>query len=580
MTSTWLRRSFFWWWCIPLVAVCTFGLGWWGFREYFSTPGLQRPPSDGDSVYRALQIFFLNWEPLVHPIPWQLQVARFLGAFVALSAVFAALWELFHERLRRLILRWFYRRHVVLCGLGQGGVELVTNLRNRGRRVVVIESQEGHPGLGPCREQRAMVLIGSPSDPWNLREARIDRAEMLLSLFQDDAASIETFVQAHHLCAGREAGSLRCVLQVFDHEIRDLLRRHPTLHNPQAPTRLNLFNLLDVGAQVMLQESPVLYATPEPRRFLMVGMGWLGQTLLVRLARGWRVDQLDGHPTPAGGRKVIVIDRDTAGLEARLRNACPSLAGVCQLDVQEPMDVQGEKFQAGKFLPQQDTGNTVDAAFVCLPDDRLALLTAFRLRERFGPRVPLIVSMTSREGLAQLLAAQTDPHIHVIGLRELTCTLHLVTTATEEMLAREVHRDYVQDQMRRDPNWPANPSMVPWHQLPEGLQESNRQAAADVWRKLEEIHWEAIPVREVRELRRLPEDDVDRLARQEHERWYRERWDAGWRYGEVKDVERKLSPSLVDYDKLPEAAKETNRAAVRRIPVWLARAGFEIRVAK
>ena len=36
-----------------------------------------------------------------------------------------------------------------------------------------------------------------------------------------------------------------------------------------------------------------------------------------------------------------------------------------------------------------------------------------------------------------------------------------------------------------------------------------------------------------------------------HERWMKERLEAGWRYGETKDVDAKTHPCLVSFDQLP-----------------------------
>ncbi len=192
-----------------------------------------------------------------------------------------------------------------------------------------------------------------------------------------------------------------------------------------------------------------------------------------------------------------------------------------------------------------------------------------------------MVAMTSCNGLGRLLAPEVTANLHLIDLHDLAGTMHLVTTAATEMLAREIHRDYVQDQYHRDPNWARNQAMVPWHLLSEDWRKANREQAAHVEAKLRMLGCEAVPVREVRRLLEWKEDEkdneVERLARAEHERWCEERKASGWRWGKVKDVARKLTPYLVDYKDLPDGIKETNRATVRRIPVWLAKAGFEIR---
>jgi hypothetical protein len=66
------------------------------------------------------------------------------------------------------------------------------------------------------------------------------------------------------------------------------------------------------------------------------------------------------------------------------------------------------------------------------------------------------------------------------------------------------------------------------------------------------------------------------LAEGEHQRWYDERTAAGWTYGAQRDDARKHNPLLRPWPDLDEAARDTNRAAVRAWPSMLARAGFEL----
>lgn len=43
----------------------------------------------------------------------------------------------------------------------------------------------------------------------------------------------------------------------------------------------------------------------------------------------------------------------------------------------------------------------------------------------------------------------------------------------------------------------------------------------------------------------------DMTPEQSHENWLREKYDTGWKYGEVKDPEAKTHPCIQSYDKLP-----------------------------
>lgn len=72
-------------------------------------------------------------------------------------------------------------------------------------------------------------------------------------------------------------------------------------------------------------------------------------------------------------------------------------------------------------------------------------------------------------------------------------------------------------------------------------------------------------------------EEVELLARLEHERFVEERLRDGWSYSPgPKDVDRKTSPYLAPYDQLPEEVREMNRISVRELPMLLTTAGLQI----
>ena len=68
-----------------------------------------------------------------------------------------------------------------------------------------------------------------------------------------------------------------------------------------------------------------------------------------------------------------------------------------------------------------------------------------------------------------------------------------------------------------------------------------------------------------REVRELPAELTEALARKEHESWMKERTDNGWKYGPKKDAQRKLSPYLVPWEELSEDVRQLDRNAVGNI---------------
>ena len=118
--------------------------------------------------------------------------------------------------------------------------------------------------------------------------------------------------------------------------------------------------------------------------------------------------------------------------------------------------------------------------------------------------------------------------------------------------------------------------MVPYDELPESLKKSCRVAAEDISQKLQKSGYGIRPVTGEPHLHDFTFDEIERMAKEEHERWVNERLAADWRLGPGRDIANKISPYLVPYDRLEDPVKELDRSAVRNIPKLLANAGFEI----
>lgn len=109
--------------------------------------------------------------------------------------------------------------------------------------------------------------------------------------------------------------------------------------------------------------------------------------------------------------------------------------------------------------------------------------------------------------------------------------------------------------------------------LPADLRESSIAYISSIHTKLETLGYEVLPAGSCypdRCVNAFTASEIECLAILEHRRWLKERQQAGWRYGEEKNVESKYSPYMVPWEELPDRAKEWNRSAVRSIPALLA----------
>jgi hypothetical protein len=69
---------------------------------------------------------------------------------------------------------------------------------------------------------------------------------------------------------------------------------------------------------------------------------------------------------------------------------------------------------------------------------------------------------------------------------------------------------------------------------------------------------------------------TERLSRNAHEVWAQQRMADGWRWGPQRDDARKLHPSLVPYEELPESEKIYDRSTSMETVKAILALGFRI----
>jgi RyR domain len=146
-----------------------------------------------------------------------------------------------------------------------------------------------------------------------------------------------------------------------------------------------------------------------------------------------------------------------------------------------------------------------------------------------------------------------------------------------ERLARAVHEEYVQSRLAEGGHASDDPSLGSWDRLPETLKASNRSQAEHIETKLHAIGCALVPIHGVEAAQfDFTDDEIEILARMEHDRWVEERLRSGWQYGSARDVRTRRSPYLVPWEELSEKIRDLDRETVHRLPRHAARTGQQI----
>jgi uncharacterized membrane protein len=151
-----------------------------------------------------------------------------------------------------------------------------------------------------------------------------------------------------------------------------------------------------------------------------------------------------------------------------------------------------------------------------------------------------------------------------------------VNVQVTERLAQAIHETYSavyqvsapQGQVPGDA-----PFLGPWSELPEEFKESNRAQAREIGERLAKIDCLVVPADDPAPAFAFDDDEVQLLARLEHERWMDKATAQGFRFGPARG--ERTRPDLVPWERLSDETRTRNLQSVRRIPVMLDHVGFQ-----
>ena len=559
------------WWLMLLGVIAVFILGYIGFLKAGKTLFT-------DILYRIFQLFVLSFDATI-TLNLELELARWLAPAIAAYTAAKALAVIFREQFQLLKLR-FLRNHIIICGLGNKGLLLSLKFKDYGYNIVAIELDEENDNIKECRDINITVLIGNAAAPYILRRVGLNRAKSLFSLCGQDSINVEVAVQVRKLLISKRDKPLTCVVHITDPKLCRLIKEREFETEKKDDFRLEFFNLFDQAVKSMTSTFPPFDYKKESHssvpHLLIVGAGKMGESLLVHTAKKWM--DLPGRNNEK--IKISIIDKEAEKKQKLFYLRYPRLKEICEIIPRE-MDIESPQFEEGKFLFSNSGECNLTIIYICLDNDSFALSTALTLYQRLRLYdIPIVVRMNSETGIAQLLQGESHGlgRLHGFGLLDRVLDPELMLMGTHEILARAIHEEYLNAQFEKGETLESNPSLVSWDELPETLKDSNRRQADFLGVKLGVIGCYIIPMTDWNaEPIEFNSEEIEKMAKMEHEDWVEERQKDGWKYTPgPKDIKKKKISSLIPWEELSEEEKEKDRNPVRNIPGFLAKAGFQI----
>ena len=551
------------WLGIAVAGALAAGLGLWGHWIYFQSQG--NPGGILDAIYLTFQLFTFKFAGEPGPKPWSLEVARFLAPAVTSYALIWALLRVLGQRWQL----WRLKGHVVICGLGRKGVFLAKNHLRSGKRVVIIEADEGNDWIEVCRGLGAVVLNGDAADEDMLRQARVNSASRLIAVCKRDAVNIEIARLAHALVAKGRAhslGPLQCLIHIVNLKWCASFRSLGVFDGAAAAFAPSTFNFFENSARALFNEHPLdreLIRPEDPRQvhLVVVDCNNMAEALV---AQAIRVAHFANIMRP----RITVIDPRADMAQARFFAQFPQAMRAADLEFMTGT-AQDPAIRQDLVTWAEDCKRMVTVA-ICTQDETAAMETALTLPAELRERgIPVCVRLADETGIAGVLerARQTLGLYH-FGTIPDGCQIG----DDLDRQARAFHEVYLAQARHDGKAVGQDAALLPWEELDAGFKDSNRQLADHIGAKLRAIGCVAVPAKDAPGGAdfAFTVEEVEILAKMEHARWCADRFMAGWKLG-TADKPRKISPFFIPYDQLEEKIKEYDRVAVRNIPkvLWV-----------
>ena len=334
------------------------------------------PPPLSTALYTALQFFVLNANPsdFDSRSPWVTAWVAFLASLLFIIVAAQGIAMLFHDSLTRLRLAGA-RGHVVICGAGRIGHQLVADLvdpaRGDPRRVVVIERDAGHPDIPWLQENGIVVVTGSAQRAEVLDKAGVDRAAEVFVVTGSDEVNVECVVEIRDRLYSKKSWRflprfgteppLRCYVHLRDRDLAAslcsrtaVIEKAPfdpapggTASHAQRGLDIEVFNVTERTVRKLFEklgQQPHLLPLQgdEVAHIVIVGFGDFGRSLALSLAEL-------GHFPNQKRLRVTIADRDIERKARHFLARYPRFTSRSHPDAVPMWDPCGDASSVGPF---------------------------------------------------------------------------------------------------------------------------------------------------------------------------------------------------------------------------------------
>ncbi len=566
-------------WILLVTFPTAFVLGTLGYIQYSSG---EESLTISNAMYHSAQLFLMNTSYFELPVPWMLEVARWMAATSTGLVLFNGAMHIFnHERLGYKLRH--RKNHIIVCGLGRRGITVVESLSKSKIKIVAIDKNPEQEIVERLHNMGIPLIIGDASRGEILKEARIELALKIYTLCTDDTTNLSIALSARNINKNTNS-NCQYFIHINDAEVRNALQTNYQGNLPEPGGKFYFTDAYGPEAIRLLAHGFPLdhngIAPDDPRQvhLIIMGFGCMGRTIAVKAA------QL-GQFANRKRMRISVIDHNAAVNQSALLFHHPFISDVADFSFyrQEVLSPETRSL-VEKWC--NEPAMVVNLA-ICFDNPSIAYDTVFNLLPVFKRNnLRVVVRVNEINSFEYLMkgagvSMENGFHIQPFGIeKEFENLIHPENDEAEKF-AIDIHTAYagvIREELMNDQfelgKKEKSGELNPWETLKEDFRESNRQQAVHMYFKIRACGFEIADETDPRPgIIEFEPGLFHALSVMEHDRWVAERKVNNWKFGKPSDKPNRINENLVEWDQLTETVKGYDRKTVAMIPELLGRVG-------
>ena len=278
-----------------MLGVSAFILAIFGFTILYDNAGIDRNLLD--LSFQSIRLFGMKFPTgFQSPLPWQLEVARWLAPWVVIYTAAKAILYLVQREYKSFLLS-YKKDHIIVTSLNEKSRFLIKDLLKNDEKVVVLAGIIDTRKLDEVEKAGAIIVEGDISSKKFLNHIAGHKAKYFVFLEDDDETNISNAISVYNYLIkyGKEKKQTIFTHVADDIKLSELMElkffeKYFEKNETNNNCEIRVFSMNERTARILFNTySPDIFKTiksDSPQvRVAIFGSGKLTQSMIIRLAR-------------------------------------------------------------------------------------------------------------------------------------------------------------------------------------------------------------------------------------------------------------------------------------------------------